>query len=89
MTGDAPSEADLRLFPTIYRHDPVYYCRMKLNVAMVRDYKNLNRWLNDMKNDEAVMRGSRIEHCMAGYFGRTGNNFLPWSGLEHVPGNDY
>jgi putative glutathione S-transferase len=37
LTNDAPTEADLRLFPTVYRHDPVYHARMKLNVAMVRD----------------------------------------------------
>merc|ERR1712136_446497 len=43
ITNDAPTEVDLRLFPTIYRHDPVYHSRMKLNVAMVRDYVHLDR----------------------------------------------
>ena len=83
LTEDAPTEADLRLFPTIYRHDPVYHARMKLNVAMVRDYPHLNRWLLDMKSNKAVQRASRIEHCVAGYFGRTGNNLVPFDGLQH------
>ena len=83
LTQDAPSEADLRLFPTIYRHDPVYHARMKLSVGMVRDYPHLNRWLLDMKAHPAVQRGSRLEHCVAGYFGRTGNNLCPFVGLEH------
>lgn len=83
LTNDAPTEADLRLFPTVYRHDPVYFSRMKLNVAMVRDYPNLNRWLQLMKGHPAVQRGSRIDHCLAGYFGRTGNGLVPFVGLEH------
>lgn len=29
LTGEFFTEADLRLFPTLYRHDPVYYVRMK------------------------------------------------------------
>merc|ERR1719416_147008 len=32
VTDDKPTEADLRLFPTIFRHDAVYHSRMKLNV---------------------------------------------------------
>jgi putative glutathione S-transferase len=81
--NEAPTEADVRLFPTIFRHDPVYFSRMKLNVAMVRDYPNLNRWLLDMKKLPGVMEASRLDHCIAGYFGRTGNNLVPFVGLDH------
>ena len=56
---------------------------MKLNVAMVRDYEHLNRWLLDMKRHPAVARASRIDHCVAGYFGRTGNQICPFVGLTH------
>ncbi|MEH6741075.1 MAG: glutathione S-transferase C-terminal domain-containing protein, partial [Sulfitobacter sp.] len=45
LTGDTFTEADLRLFPTLYRHDPVYYVRMKLNGAKILDYPHLWRWL--------------------------------------------
>jgi len=82
-TDDYPTEADIRLFPTMYRHDPVYFSRMKVNVAMVKDYPNLNRWLLDMKSREAIQRASRLDHCIAGYFGRTGNNLVPFVGLDH------
>jgi len=83
LTNDKPTEVDLRLFPTIFRHDPVYHSRMKLNVAMVSDYPNLNRWFLDMKSNPAVQRASRIDHCVAGYFGRTGNSLVPFVGMEH------
>jgi putative glutathione S-transferase len=62
---------------------------MKLNVAMVRDYPHLNRWLQDMKSNPAVKRGSHIDHCIAGYFGRTGNGVVPFDGLEHDGVNPY
>jgi len=81
--NEMPTEADLRLFPTIFRHDPVYFSRMKLNVAMVRDYPNLNRWLLDMKKLPGIEKASRLDHCIAGYFGRTGNNLVPFVGLDH------
>jgi len=89
LTSDKPTEADLRLFPTIYRHDPVYHTRMKLNVAMVRDYPHLNRWLTEMKQHPAVQRASRIDHCLAGYFGRTGNELVPFAALEHDGEREY
>jgi len=82
-SDEIPTEADIRLFPTIFRHDPVYFSRMKLNLAMVRDYPNLNRWFLDMKNRKAVDKASRLDHCIAGYFGRTGNNLVPFVGLYH------
>ena len=37
LTGANFTEADLRLFPTLYRHNPVYYVRMKLNGARILD----------------------------------------------------
>jgi len=77
LTGDNPTEADVRLFPTVVRHDPVYYSRFKLNKAMVLDYPCLNRWLQDMWNIDGVKEGTNIDHCVRGYFGRTGNNLIP------------
>ena len=45
LTGARFTEADLRLFPTLYRHDPVYFVRMKLNGARILDHPHLWRWL--------------------------------------------
>jgi len=78
LTGEKPTEADVRLFPTIARHDPVYFNRMKLNQKMiVRDCPNLQRWLRDMFDFPGVREGTNIDHCIFGYFGRTGNNIIP------------
>ena len=77
LCGDAISEADVRLFPTIFRHDPIYYLRFKLNKAYVREYPNLWRWLCDMYKIPAVSSESPLEPMKVGYFGRTPNNIIP------------
>lgn len=42
LLGDTLSEADVRLFPTIFRFDHVYYLRFLLEKAMVvESYPNL------------------------------------------------
>lgn len=77
LAGDAPTEADLRLFPTIARHDPVYYSRMKLCKKMVIDCPALQRWLRDMYALPGVEEATNKDHCIRGYFGRTGNALVP------------
>ena len=77
LTGDAFTEADLRLFPTLYRHDPVYYLRMKLNGARILDYPKLWRWLCRVYALRGVAQSSPLDHCRQGYFGRSWNNVIP------------
>jgi len=80
LTGVAVSEADLRLFPTLFRHDPVYYNRFKLNEHYLWEYKNLWRWMGDMVNldgMEPVSNAGYLAHCKQGYFGRSGNGTIP------------
>ncbi|KAF0745594.1 hypothetical protein Ae201684_000049 [Aphanomyces euteiches] len=77
LTGDTLTEADVRLFPTIFRHDPVYFVRMKLNQAFIRDYPNLSRWLKQFYALPGVAAVSPIDQIKEGYFGRTWNNTVP------------
>eukprot|EP00850_Spirogloea_muscicola_P015292 SM000116S24213 [mRNA] locus=s116:98365:101727:+ [translate_table: standard] len=78
LLGDAVTEADVRLFPTIFRLDYVYYIRFMLNKAMlVEEYPNLQRWLMDFYDLPGVKEACNIRHCKAGYFGRSGNNIVP------------
>lgn len=37
--------ADLRLFPTVCRHDTAYCVRFKLNFRCIADYRGLSAWL--------------------------------------------
>lgn len=77
LTGDSFTEADLRLFPTLYRHDPVYYVRMKLNGARVLDYPHLWRWLCRVYALPGVAEAGSLVHCRQGYFGRSWNQVVP------------
>jgi len=80
LTGDSVTEADLRLFPTMYRHDPVYYNRFKLNYKHLWQYPHLWRWMSDMMSLDGmdpVSNAGYLAHCKQGYFGRTGNSTIP------------
>ncbi|MEM7068284.1 MAG: glutathione S-transferase C-terminal domain-containing protein [Pseudomonadota bacterium] len=77
LTGDRFTEADLRLFPTLYRHDPIYYVRMKLNGARILDYPHLWKWLCRVYAIAGVKKSNSLVHCRQGYFGRSWNNTIP------------
>ena len=85
LTGNRFTEADLRLFPTLYRHDPVYYVRMKLNGARILDYPNLWRWLCRVYALPGVSESNALEHCRQGYFGRSWNNVVPLGPFSPMP----
>ena len=82
LTGNNFTEADLRLFPTLYRHDPVYYVRMKLNGARILDYPHLWRWLCRVYALPGVAASNSLVHCRQGYFGRSWNNVVPLGPLH-------
>ncbi len=77
LLGDDLTEADVRLFPTLFRFDHVYYTRMKLNLRRVRDYAHLSRWVRDFWALDGVVAASDLEQCKQGYFGRHGDELVP------------
>ncbi|MEM9205338.1 MAG: glutathione S-transferase C-terminal domain-containing protein [Pseudomonadota bacterium] len=85
LTGDSFTEADLRLFPTLYRHDPVYFVRMKLNGARILDYPNLWRWLCRVYALPGVAENGSLLHCRQGYFGRSWNGVVPLGPFTPMP----
>lgn len=85
LTGARFTEADLRLFPTLYRHDPVYYLRMKLNGARILDFPHLWRWLCRVYAMDGVADAGSLVHCRQGYFGRSWNGVVPLGPLMPMP----
>ena len=77
LCGETVTEADLRLYPTIFRFDAVYYTRFLLNRRMVRDYPHLEAWRARFAALPGVAEASNMAHCKQGYFGRTGNALVP------------
>lgn len=82
LTGQDFCEADLRLFPTLYRHDPVYYVRMKLNGARILDYPHLWQWLCRVYALQGIADAGSLIHCRQGYFGRSWNGVVPAGPLK-------
>lgn len=82
LTGDTVTEADVRLFPTVYRLDPIYHNRFKLNQCYLWErYPHIWRWMGDMMRSspgmDQVTNDEMLQHCRQGYFGRTGNGVIP------------
>jgi len=80
LVGDKITEADIRLFPALFRFDPVYYSRFKLNKHNLWEYRNVWRWMQRMMalpGMEPVSNAEYLQHCKQGYFGRTGNGTVP------------
>ncbi|KAG7880701.1 hypothetical protein KL905_002675 [Ogataea polymorpha] len=49
LTGNILTEADVRLFTTIVRFDPVYVQHFKCNLKMIRyDYPHIHQWLREL-----------------------------------------
>jgi len=48
LIGDTLTEADIRLYTTIIRYDPVYSGHFKCTGSIRHDYPELNRWLKNL-----------------------------------------
>lgn len=77
LCGEEVTEADVRLFPTLFRLDAIYSTRFKLGKKLLRDYRHLPRWLDDMLAIDGVAEASSLENSKQGYFGRHGSNLVP------------
>lgn len=69
LAGDALSEADLRLFPTLVRFDAVYHYLFKCNLRRLTDYPSLWRAARRMLQMPGVAGTVDIELCKQAYFG--------------------
>jgi putative glutathione S-transferase len=80
LLGQNVSDSDVRAFATMWRHDPIYHNRMKLNQAFLWEYPRVWAWMGDMMSlpgMEAVAGEHILKQAKQGYFGRTGNGVVP------------
>ncbi len=62
IAGDRFTLADVRLFTTMLRFDPVYFGHFKCNLQAVRDSPNILRWLRNVTAMPGVMETINMEH---------------------------
>jgi glutathionyl-hydroquinone reductase len=67
LCGDKLTLADVRLFPTLIRFDPVYVQHFKTNKKRVFDYPNLLGYTRELYQMEAIKRTVSLEHIKKHY----------------------
>lgn len=68
IAGDRLTEADIRLFHTLIRFDPVYVVYFKTNKRFIREYPNLCNYTRDMYQTPGVAASVNITHIKTHYF---------------------
>lgn len=68
LAGDILTEADLRLFTTIVRFDPVYFSHFKCNKRMIREYTNLFSYLKELFNLGGIKETVNFDHIKKHYY---------------------
>jgi glutathionyl-hydroquinone reductase len=68
LCGDAFTEADIRLFTTLVRFDPVYHGHFKCNVRRIVDYRNLWAYTRDIFQMPGVAATVDLGHIKRHYY---------------------
>ncbi|THH06032.1 hypothetical protein EW145_g4371 [Phellinidium pouzarii] len=70
LVGEILTEADVRLFVTIVRFDPVYVGHFKCNFRTIRaNYPNINRWLRQLYwTNHAFSATTNFDHIKTHYY---------------------
>lgn len=68
LTGNYLTEADIRLFTTLIRFDPVYYVHFKCNKKRICDYKNLYPYMKMIYQLPEVKSTCRFDHIKEHYY---------------------
>jgi len=68
LLGDHLTLADLRLFATLVRFDPVYHTHFKCNVRRIVDYPNLWNYTKDLYQTPGIAETVNLEQIKEHYF---------------------
>lgn len=69
LMGDTLTEADIRLFTTLVRFDPVYVGHFKCNLKRLVDYPNLWAYTRDIYGLPGVSETVNMDHIKIHYYG--------------------
>ncbi|MBA1147512.1 glutathione S-transferase family protein [Ectothiorhodospiraceae bacterium WFHF3C12] len=68
LVGERMTEADVRLFTTLVRFDPVYVSHFKCNIRRLVDYPNLWGFARDVYQTPGVAETVNFDHIKRHYF---------------------
>jgi len=69
LTGNQITEADIRLFTTLVRFDPVYYGHFKCNKKHVYEYPNMWNFVKELYQIPEIKETVNFEHIKNHYYG--------------------
>ena len=68
LVGKQLTEADIRLFTTLVRFDPVYVGHFKCNIKRIADYPNLSNYVRDIYQTGNIAATVRMDHIKEHYY---------------------
>ena len=68
LTGDAFTEADVRLFTTLIRFDEVYHGHFKCNRRRMIDYPNLFNYIKEIYQMGSIAKTVNFDHIKTHYY---------------------
>ncbi|KEA63992.1 Glutathione S-transferase, omega [Marinobacterium lacunae] len=68
LVGNQLTEADVRLYTTLVRFDPVYVSHFKCDLHRIQDYPALSGYLRDLYQRPAFRDTTRFDHIREHYF---------------------
>jgi putative glutathione S-transferase len=68
LCGRRMTEADIRLFTTLVRFDPVYVGHFKCNLRRIADYPHLSGYLRDLYQTAGIAETVNMHHIKAHYY---------------------
>ena len=68
VVGDRLTEADIRLFTTLIRFDPVYHGHFKCNRKLLADYAALSAYLEGLAAHPAIAPTINLDHIKRHYY---------------------
>ncbi|HEL1985087.1 TPA: glutathione S-transferase family protein [Streptococcus suis] len=69
LVGNQLTEADIRLFTTLVRFDPVYFGHFKCNIKALVDYPNLWNYTKRLYNHAGIAETVDFDHIKQHYYG--------------------
>jgi putative glutathione S-transferase len=68
LCGNQLTEADVCMFTTLFRFDPVYYGHFKCNLRRIVDYPNLWNYVKDIYQTPGVKETCNLDHIKRHYY---------------------
>ena len=68
LVGGTLTEADIRLFTTLVRFDPVYVGHFKCNIRRIADYPSISNYVRDLYQLKGVAQTVNMDHIKEHYY---------------------